>query len=256
MPEKVILALVDGMRPDAFAQCGHPFARALTERSAWSMRAQTVFPSVTLPCHMSLFHSVDPQRHGILTNTYVPQARPLEGRFDRLRACGKRTGFFYTWEPLRDLGRPGSLTVSTLMKLSAYPGCDARIADAAIDGLRRDEIDFLFLYRGDVDECGHKNGWMSAPYLDCVRKALDALERVYAALPENAAFILTADHGGHARLHGSTEPEDMTIPLLLSGPRFTPGELREAPSIKDIPVTVAALLDVPAPDEWEGRSLI
>lgn len=53
---------------------------------SYSLRARTVMPSVTLPCHMSLFHSVDPGRHGILTNTYVPQARPRGGAV-RVSAC-------------------------------------------------------------------------------------------------------------------------------------------------------------------------
>ncbi|MBQ7455154.1 MAG: alkaline phosphatase family protein [Clostridia bacterium] len=256
MGEKVILMLVDGMRPDAFTQCGHPFAQKLMERSAWSMAARTVFPSVTLPCHMSLFHSVDPERHGILTNTYVPQARPIEGLFDRLHAQGKKTAFFCTWEPLRDLGRPGSLTASCMLDMFAFPGCDARITDEALRFLQGNDADFLFLYLGDVDEIGHEQGWMSAPYMDCVRRALDCAQRVFDALPEDATFILTADHGGHARLHGTETPEDMTIPLLISGPRFAPGEMAAPPSIKDIPATVAELLSVSAPRDWEGRSVL
>ena len=44
-------------------------------------------PSVTLPCHMSLFHSVDPDRHGITTNGYVPQVRPIKGMFDQFVDC-------------------------------------------------------------------------------------------------------------------------------------------------------------------------
>ena len=90
MSEKVILILVDGMRPDGMMGCGNPFAEKLIKESTYSLTAQTVMPSVTLPCHMSLFHSVDPERHGILTNTYVPQVRPIEGLFDRLDKFDKK----------------------------------------------------------------------------------------------------------------------------------------------------------------------
>ena len=34
-----------------------------------------------------------------------------------------------------------------------------------------------------------------------------------------ADILLTADHGGHGRGHGSDCPEDMTIPLVMNGPR-------------------------------------
>ena len=74
--KKVILILSDGFRPDALTSCGNPYGRELLEKGSYSLEARTVCPSVTLPCHMSLFHSVPPQRHGILTNTYVPQVRP------------------------------------------------------------------------------------------------------------------------------------------------------------------------------------
>ena len=76
---KVFLALLDGMRPDALAVCNHPLFQELLSTSRYTMNMRTVMPSVTLPCHMSLFHSVSADRHGILTNTYVPQVRPVNG---------------------------------------------------------------------------------------------------------------------------------------------------------------------------------
>ncbi len=71
------------MRPDGMMGCNNPFAEKLLSESTYSLSARTVMPSVMPPCHMSLFHSVDPQRHGVITNTYTPQVRPVEGMFDR-----------------------------------------------------------------------------------------------------------------------------------------------------------------------------
>ena len=109
---KVLLILVDGMRPDAVEKCGHPFAKKLTSQGIYFNSAKTVMPSVTLPCHMSLFHSVDPDRHGILTNTYVPQVRPVKGLCEVLRAAGKKCALVYNWEEIKDLSRPDSLAFS------------------------------------------------------------------------------------------------------------------------------------------------
>ena len=53
---KVLLVLCDGLRPDCIRD--HPAITFLRERGSWCMDARTVFPPVTLPCHMSLFHSV------------------------------------------------------------------------------------------------------------------------------------------------------------------------------------------------------
>ena len=89
MNRRVLLILADGFRPEALSACGHPFAEKLLDMGSFCLNAATVYPSVTLPCHMSLFHSVSPDRHGILTNTYVPLARPVSGLCEQLAAAGK-----------------------------------------------------------------------------------------------------------------------------------------------------------------------
>ena len=67
---KTVLILVDGMRPDGLQDI--PQVQNMQKNASYAMNAQTVYPSVTLPCHMSLFHSVDPERHGTTDNTYTP----------------------------------------------------------------------------------------------------------------------------------------------------------------------------------------
>ena len=84
---KVLLVLLDGMRPDAIGDI--PQVQAMIREGASTLEAQTVFPSVTLPCHVSLFHSVDPMRHGTTTNTYMPQVRPINGLCEVLKMNGK-----------------------------------------------------------------------------------------------------------------------------------------------------------------------
>ena len=83
MSEKVLLILVDGMRPDSLDVCNHPFIRKMKEEGIYIPTAQTVMPSVTLPCHMSLFHSVARQTWNF-NNTYTPQVRPINGICEQL----------------------------------------------------------------------------------------------------------------------------------------------------------------------------
>ena len=109
MKEKVILISIDGMRPDGFLSCGNPFAEEMMKISSYTLNGSTVFPSVTLPCHTSMFHSVPPERHGITTNLYVPFARPLNGLCEQLKLFRKTSAMYYGWEPLRDVARPESL---------------------------------------------------------------------------------------------------------------------------------------------------
>lgn len=253
---KVLMILADGMRPDAIA--GLPAAEAMVKASASSMAARTVMPSVTLPCHMSLFHSVDPSRHGTTTNTYAPQVRPVLGLCEVLARSGKSCAFFYDWEQLRDLTRPGTLEVSCFVKgeTLGYANADSMMADAAVTCITQQAPDFVFLYLGNPDEVGHRCGWMSEQYLDAVRGAWTQIERVLQKLPEEYAVIVLADHGGHDRIHGTDAPEDMTIPVMLRAECFAAGTQLDDVSILDIAPTVVKLLGVQPDRDWEGKCLV
>lgn len=253
---KVLLISVDGMRPDALPKVKN--AQNIISRSAYNMNAQTVMPSVTLPCHISMFHSVDPSRHGTTTNTYMPQVRPINGLCEVLVKNKKRSAAFYNWEELRDLSRPASLTHSFFIsggKLG-YENANPATADAAIDFLNKFDVDFTFLYFGYPDAAGHTFGWMSDEYFASLENSWYNIERVINSIGDDYTVIITADHGGHDRTHGTNMPEDMTIPMIMYGKDIKPGEAFEGANIKDIPPTVVKLLGVEPDDEWEGKSLV
>ena len=253
---KVLLILVDGMRPDSLPQI--PKAMEMLKRTAYTMEATTVMPSVTLPCHMSLFHSVDPARHGTTTNTYTPQVRPIDGLCEALTKGKKRSAFFYNWEQLRDLTRPGSLAYAKFCRggLVGYEKANHLITDDAISYIKDNGPDFTFLYLGYVDAAGHDHGWMSPEYLQAVESSWDDIERIVSALPEDYTVIITADHGGHDRTHGTELPEDMTIPVMILTKALPVGPISKAVSIKDIAPTVVKLLNVEPEEEWEGCSIL
>ncbi len=254
--QKVILVLVDGMRPDGLVGCGHPFVEELLAASTHCLTARTVMPSVTLPCHMSLFHSVTPDRHGILSNDYVPQVRPIVGLFDQLDSCGKKCAFFYTWENLRDLSRPDHLHMSVMINQHRDTDTDTRITEAAIPYILAERPDFLFLYLGETDEVGgHSAGWMSETYMGSVHKAVGCIEKLYRALPPEYVLMVIADHGGHDRCHGTDMDEDMNIPVVITGGDYGKNVALPEASILDIAPTVAHILGVPRVREWEGNVL-
>ena len=259
MAEKVLLILVDGMRPDSIPVCGDAGLEAFYRGGTYSMEASTVFPPVTLPCHMSLFHSVDPQRHGITTNTFVPQNHPIDGLIETLAAARKRTAFFYMWEQLRDLCTVGGhLSYSWYMSWKVYAplGLDWRVTRAAEEHISELAPDFVFLYLGETDEVGHKYGWMSPEYLESVKNAWHCIKHTTAMLPEEYSVIVTADHGGHDRNHGDRIPEDMIIPITFHGPRFEAGRQLPDLNIMDIAPTILNLLGLPQNPDWEGRDIL
>jgi phosphopentomutase len=68
--------------------------------------------------------------------------------------------------------------------------------------------------------------------------------------------IVTADHGGHDRNHGTELPEDMQIPMFYFGSRFESGKRFRGGSILDIAPTIAKLMNVMPADEWEGTAVL
>lgn len=254
---KVLLILSDGMRPDALTDI--EFIEKLKKKSSYTLEAKAVMPSVTLPCHMSLFHSVDPDRHGIITNLYTPMVRPINGICEQLKLSKKTSSFFYTWEELRDLVRPGYIVKSEFLsgRTFGYERVTHTLCDKAKEFLNSPDVtDFTFLYLGWTDLAGHNNGWMSEEYLRSVKESMLMAEDVINSLPEDFAVIITSDHGGHGRDHGDDIPEDMNIPVFCLGKPFEAGKKLENISIKDIAPTILKLLDCEPDEEWEGKSII
>ena len=252
---KVVLILADGMRPDAITNVKE--AQELIKRSASSMTAQTVFPSVTLPCHLSLFHSVDPSRHGTTGNVYAPQVRPINGLCEVIKSNMKKSAFFYNWEQLRDLSRPGSLAFSYYCcpTVHTYRKSNEMLSSAAVEYLLNNETDFAFIYLGETDFAGHSFGWMSDKYMDSIQRSWVLIDKIVSELSGDYTFIVTADHGGHDRTHGENRPEDMTIPIIACGKDFKAGSNLENANIKDIAPTVTKLLGIEQDGDWEGKSL-
>ena len=257
MNKKVILISIDGMRPDGLKNCGNPYVAELEKRCSYTYNASSMNPSVTFPCHFSMTHSVTPQRHGILTNTYVPQVRPVTGLFEKIKAAGGVNAMFYGWEPLRDIASPGSLKFATYINAYMKESSDTALTDEAEKIICEHSPDFVFLYMVETDEKGgHDNGWMSDEYLRRISIAIDNVKRIIEKFGDGYTVIIMADHGGHDRSHGSDMPEDMLIPFFFCGPDFEAGKTVPDASLLDIAPTITAVMGIGGDPDWEGRSLI
>ena len=258
--KKVVLILVDGMRPDAMEQCGNSYFEELKKSCAYTLNAKTVYPSITLPAHLSLFYSIPPQKHGTLKNEFVPRkigSLDDEGLFERLHTAGRKACMYYSWEPLRDVATPESLTASEMLRYQDFQeeDEDKLITERAIKGIKEIRPDFTFIYIGSTDSTGHDKGWMSEEYLERVNVALDCVKKIFDNTKDEYSIIITADHGGHGNNHGTDQDVDMTIPMFIYDKDFKPGEMSGEISILDIAPTIADIIDVKKPKSWEGKSL-
>ncbi len=261
----VILIVVDGMRPDALLQAHAPGMQSLLERGAFTLTAQSVLPSITLPAHMSMFHGVPPEEHQVISNLWRPMpGEGVPGIVDVVHKAGGKTAAFYTWEQLRDLWRPGALDYASFVNIYGPQGAhsDAIIARLAVNYLGLGLPDFTFLYLGLVDEIGHRHGWLSPEYQQAISAADAALAYLFARLAEvnlldTMTILLTADHGGHDHAHGTDSKEDLTVPWVLVGPGIRRGYQLNCPvHIHDTAPTIAHLMDLPLPSGWQGSPIL
>ncbi len=191
----VVFIMLDGVRPDALTTANCPTLNSLRERGSSTMQARSVMPCITLPCHTSIFHSVPPTRHGITSNTFIPMACALPGLVEVARAAEKRVAFFYNWEQLRDIARPGNIYYAYFRDSADQPDGDDETVYEATRFIQKEKPDFAFVYIGTVDTTGHDHGWMSREYMQQLEHIDSLLKGFFELLPSDYTAIVHSDHG-------------------------------------------------------------
>ena len=247
---KVVIISIDGLRPDAIQIAGAANIMALASRGSYTWGAKTIYPSNTLPAHISMLSGYAPDEHGVTWDDYLPSRGPImvPTLFAAARAKGLRTAMVVGKEKFTTFRDTGACDTWVL----AAPDDDdvaARVPTAL--GARPD---LLFVHLPDVDLVGHAKQWMSADYLTAVRRADAAVGRIVAALGPDTTVILTADHGGRPEGHGSDSPLDTTIPWVIAGPSTAKGRvLSTAILTTDTAATAAFVLGVSLQPDAVGR---
>ncbi len=254
---RVLLLSIDGFRPDAIELAPMPNLQALMQNGAYSLTAQTIFPSSTLPAHSSMLTGLCPSKHGVDWNNYLPKRGYANGTdiFDLAQAAGMQTIMVVGKEKLRQVTEPESTDFFTYIN-----DRDKVIAQEVVE-LIPHGFDLLFVHFPLADGMGHEYGWLSPEQLSVLYRADEALLSLLQALEtagfrETTLIIITADHGGHGTTHGSSLPEDMTIPWIAAGPGIQPGPLTTAVHTTDTAATIAWALNLPIPPEWDGLPVL
>lgn len=249
-----ILIVLSGVRPDALAKSACPVYSNLKQQGSYLNQAKTVFPSLTLPCHMSLFHSLPPIEHLVTDDSSIPPTNLTTSLIDHLSKMSLKVGSFYSTEQLRNLSNPGSLSFSYYRNKDQYEGeVDVDLVSKAISWINSENPDFVFINLNQADEAGHQTGWMSPHYL----RRVENIDRILGLLvnerpPESHLFIV-GDHGGHGFDHGTKLPEDVQIPWMAVGPKIREGyQITRQVNIIDTIPTVAAVMGVKSHLDWKG----
>jgi predicted AlkP superfamily pyrophosphatase or phosphodiesterase len=275
--QHVFIISIDGGKPAALNRSDMPVLQKLAVEGACTWTAQTIYPSITLPSHTSMLTGVAPEKHRILWNTWKPKAGVVQVPtiFSEARRQGLSTAMFVGKEKFRHLLQPGTVdefdfdraqanevvtaVVGQLapMKSDTVP---ARIvARHAAAYILRQQPALCFIHFTDTDDAGHRYGWGSpqqfrafADVDAALREVLEAIER--AGIVQQSVLIITADHGGHRKTHGSRRPDDMNIPWIAWGRNVKRNYTICQPVVTyDTAATALWVLDIPCAPSYDGK---
>lgn len=258
--DHVLVVSIDGLRPDAIDRFGARNLQRLMREGSYSLLAQTIMPSKTLPSHTSMLTGTKPEVHGVTWNTFDSHAEVATPTvFAHARAAGFSTAGFFSKPKFRQLVQAGTMDHAEAplgRKLMA-----TETIGAAIEHLRHERPGLMFVHIAEPDYAGHVFGWMGRVYGWAVRQSdaglgalLEQADRTYG--PENYTVIVTSDHGGHGRDHGTDDPRDTTIPWIVAGEGVAPGQVTTAINTYDTTATALWLLGVRASSPIEGVPVI
>ncbi|HET9425559.1 MAG TPA: alkaline phosphatase family protein [Gemmatimonadaceae bacterium] len=267
MSSHVIVISVDGLRPDAIAKYNATTMQRLMRGGSFTLDAHTILPSKTLPSHTSMLTGVDVDQHGVTWNSDETASHghvDVPTIFGLARTAGFQTAAFFSKPKFHHLEAKNTLDYVRSPKggiLDTKWSAERTVAEVKkYLGSTSAAPNLMFVHIGEPDYAGHVFGWMGFVYGQAVRQADAAVANVLAAADArfgagNYSVILTADHGGHGRNHGSEDARDTTIPWIVWGKGVTRGATLGDIRTMDTAATALWLLGVEMPDTFEGRAV-
>ncbi len=240
---RVVVLLVDGLGYHLLPAAASvaPTLAAVRAGSCATLSVLTSgFPSTTPTSLVTLGTGAPPGQHGVVgftvlipgterTITHItwddsvdPRAwQPLDTQFDRATAAGLPT---FVTGPSKFAG--SGLTVAAYRGATYRPVPDAPDTPSAVlAALTGADRALVYAYHPDVDRAAHLYGPGSPEWYDSVAGADRLIAGVAARLPDDAALVVTADHG----MVSVGEPDRVDIDAtagLLQGTRVVTGEPR------------------------------
>ncbi len=228
-PSTVILVSLDGTRPVDLESL--PTLSDLAQRGLFAERMTPVFPSNTFPNHVSLVTGVQPQKHGIVNNSFRDPARGVFRKRD-----------IPSWievEPLWSLLQREGIASASYHWVGSegpWPGgggplywkpFDSRIpemtkVEQALDWLQIEEScqrpRFVTMWFHGADHPGHVHGPGSKEVKRSLREQDRAIARLWdglskAGLRDSTTLVFLSDHG----MAAPTSSVDLATQLAEAG---------------------------------------
>lgn len=245
-----------------------PNLRSLFEGGACSMHKRSVIPSSSGVNWASMFMGTGPEMHGYTTwSSKTPEVPSIatneNGIFPtifsviREQRPDAETGCTFEWDGIKYVIDTLSISHVEYFK-EGWKNVEENCG-VIVQYIQDKKPTFFAPCFDGIDGTGHEKGWYTEDYYDyliridrCIGRIIQALKD--AGIYDDTVIIVTGDHGGHDKGHGSLDIRDMESPLVFFGKNVRAGHQLDEPIVQyDIASTIAYILDLDIPGVWRGK---
>ena len=257
----VLLISVDGLRADVVTPELMPTLSSLREKGASTLEAESLWPTFTIPNHVSLCTGLTPETHeaNFLASPGNDFVLPHDTIFELAHNAGRTTGIYLSKTKLGILAKPGTYDHLFVNNKRDSIETVSRFLEDVSAKKSRPELTLLHII--EPDAVGHSRGWMSDEYLESVTASDRYLADIVRTLEDVGAMddtliIVTADHGGIGFNHGERVPEVIRIPWIAFGAGVPRGlTITRRIGSHDAAPTVLKALGLSVPKVMEGTAV-
>lgn len=170
-----------------------------------------------------MFTGLTPDENGKIDNHWQSGEPTIQRKtiFDSAKRLGFQTGYFYSKEKLGYL-------VNDALDVHRWSREDA--IDLAETFVKKPGRHFVFLHVSGLDFVGPEYGWLSPEYMEELSFIDEYLTPLIRSVKEqkNYLIIITSDHAGHDKIHGSQHPDDFRLPFVIHSDRMAFERIRNS----------------------------
>ena len=275
----VIFIGVDGVSTPAFKDpallARMPNVKMMMENGSYTLGKRSVMPSSSAINWATIFNGLPTEQHGYgHWNSSKPEIPAVldNGRgmpptlytLLREQRPEAETGCIYNWDGI------GPLLDTTVLSYYLYdPGyhnpdgytMEKYTQERAVPYILEKKPAFFTFYIGDVDEVGHRCGWETPEYFDCLEETDRCVGLILqaardAGIFDDTIFVFSSDHGGSDKGHGQLNMLHLETPFVLYGKNIRKAHVLAYPMMQyDLTATLAYALGLRIPSEWRGRPM-
>jgi len=209
--DSMLVVSIDALHPAALSAKTTPTLHALMQSGHYTLQGRSIEPPKTLIAHTAMMTGLPPQENGKLDNEWQ-SGQPRVAKptlFDDAKHLGYRTAYYYSKPKL------GYLVNAAVAEHGLEPHAGIGRTRAFFRGKGKR---FAFLHVSGLEWAGGESGWLSQDYLGELTEIDAALAPLFDEVSRRSSYaiVVTSDHAGHDKLHGTDHPEDYKLPLIVA----------------------------------------